>query len=106
MLRGKLYVAGHRVICDDKEGLDGQIVTTYEIACPWSQKDFVAEARKIVHPFDRKAELPFSVGVAIINAAKLGPSEMKSKRRATLKRIKARGDELIREEQAIHSSLR
>lgn len=67
--------------------------------------DFVKEAKKLKHPFDRPAKIPPALARALCLMAKLGPVGLTKHRRDTLQWYSEYADSLDNDEKELHAKL-
>ena len=71
----------------------------------WSPMEFLQQARKVVHPFDREVKVPQKVAQAWSNQAWLGVDGIIRKRREVLAYYRRRSEQLQWEEDELHKRL-
>ena len=101
-LQGVKIGTGCKVL-REQLGEDGR--RTLSIGFPWSEASFVHAARKVVHPFDRRALVPPAVAQAIHAAATLGPHGLARSRKDCLAHYANVARSLSDKETALHDSL-
>ena len=88
--------------------IEGGVVngsTMCKIGRAWTPEQFVQEAKKLKHPFDRSSLVPPAVAEAIHDSANLGPDRLTFARQKSLDWYTARRDQLESAESVLHASL-
>ena len=76
-----------------------------EVGIYWSPTEFVDQAMKCTHPYDREVAVPPRVAAALYNQAILGPDGVAVKRSEALEYYRWLGAELEEKELKLHSKL-
>ena len=99
-------------VLDVAEAEDGQssgssvLVAGYvSIGIPWTEDEFLEQAKRISHPFDWEVPLPAKIAVAISHIAEAGPTNVKRYRLEQLAYWKQRGESLKAKEVELHKRL-
>ena len=80
----------------EKDG-EGNGLTKCKIGRAWSPDQFIEQAEKLVHRFDRSALLPPAVAKAMNRLAELGPDRVVAWREEVLARYTVRAEQLAQE---------
>ena len=83
----------------------GQPLFRAKIGTHWTPSQFVAEALKVDHPYDKEVTLPPSVAQTFVEIAQLGPKALRDLRDGTLAHYENRRKDLEAEERALHAKL-
>jgi hypothetical protein len=96
---------GSKLLDVKEEVVSGSSKMNGKIGFAWSKEAFVAEAKKVNHPFDDEIRVPQRVAQILFDAAANGPDWVKSSRASSLAYYSERATALECQEQLLHSRL-
>ena len=102
--KGTMLTKGCKVLCITQcKEKSGQ--SKVEIGMPWSTEEFVAQAKGVMHPFDKQIKVPPAVAQVIFNIATKGPRHIAADRENCLQWYTKVADSLREQEADVHAKL-
>ena len=95
---------GGKVISRSESGT-GDGLITIRIGIKWTMKQFAHQAVTMKHPFDQKVRLPTAQARVVYEAATIGPSAVRRRRKEVLEHYEKIAAQLAPDEKKLHQKL-